>query len=282
MRLVIGYLATPGGADALALGARLARTLGAELEICSVLPVPIPLSAEYESELAGQAQQWLAQAGDSVPEGITAHTHVSFNESFAEGIIGEAERLDAALIVVGGSGGGLVGGFSLGSVVNELLHSAPVPVAVAPRGIRHSDVERIRSVTCAIGTRPGAENLLDNAMRLSAAAGTPLRLVSLVPLDQYGSRDDATPDTIRQRALEHATRTLETAKSTLPESLPVTAVVADGSTVEAAVEKLDWRDGDVIMVGSSRLAQARRLFLGSTAAKMLRVLHVPLVVVPSA
>lgn len=282
MRLVIGYLATPGGADALALGTRLARTLGAELEICSVLPVPIPLSAEYESELADQAQQWLAQAGDSVPEGITAHTHVSFNESFAEGIILEAERLDAALIVVGGSGGGLVGGFSLGSVVNELLHSAPVPVAVAPRGIRHSDVERIRSVTCAIGTRPGAENLLDNAMRLSAAAGTPLRLVSLVPLDRYGSRDDTTADTIRQRALEHATRTLETAKSTLPESLPVTAAVADGSTVEAAVEKLDWRDGDLVMVGSSRLAQPRRLFLGSTAAKMLRVLHVPLVVVPSA
>lgn len=281
MRLVIGYLATPGGADALALGTRLARTLGAELEICSVLPVPIPLSAEYESELADQAQQWLAQAGDSVPEGITANTHVSFNESFAEGIILEAERLDAALIVVGGSGGGLVGGFSLGSVVNELLHSAPVPVAVAPRGIRHSDVERIRSVTCALGTRPGTENLLDNAMRLSAAAGTPLRLVSLVPLDRYGS-PDATPDTIRQRALEHATRTLETAKSTLPEILPVTAVVADGSTVEAAVEKLDWRDGDLIMVGSSRLAQPRRLFLGSTAAKMLRVLHVPLVVVPSA
>ena len=38
MRLVVGYLATPGGADAVALGARLARTLGAELELCIVLP----------------------------------------------------------------------------------------------------------------------------------------------------------------------------------------------------------------------------------------------------
>jgi nucleotide-binding universal stress UspA family protein len=34
------------------------------------------------------------------------------------------------------------------------------------------------------------------------------------------------------------------------------------------------------MVGSSRLAQPRRLFLGSTAAKMLRVLQVPMVVIP--
>ena len=55
-------------------------------------------------------------------------------------------------------------------------------------------------------------------------------------------------------------------------------VVAE--TVEDAVNKLGWHDGDVIMVGSSRLAQPRRLFLGSTAAKMLRVLQVPMIVVP--
>jgi nucleotide-binding universal stress UspA family protein len=46
------------------------------------------------------------------------------------------------------------------------------------------------------------------------------------------------------------------------------------------VNKLEWRDGDLIMVGSSRLGAPRRLFLGSTAAKMLRVLEVPMIVVP--
>jgi nucleotide-binding universal stress UspA family protein len=60
----------------------------------------------------------------------------------------------------------------------------------------------------------------------------------------------------------------------------VTAAVADGPTVEAAVNKLEWHDGDLIMVGSSRLGAPRRIFLGSTAAKMLRVLEVPMVVVP--
>ena len=50
--------------------------------------------------------------------------------------------------------------------------------------------------------------------------------------------------------------------------------------MEAAVDKLEWHDGDLIMVGSSRLAQRRRIFLGSTAAKMLRVLQIPIVVVP--
>jgi nucleotide-binding universal stress UspA family protein len=282
VKLVIGYLATPGGADAVALGVRLARTIGAELEICVVMPAPSPLNQEYQDELVEHGEQWLADAVAALPEGVTARTHVSFHDSFADGICREAERLGAAGIVVGGAGGGLAGGFTLGSVVNELLHSAPVPVAVAPRGTRHSDVDRIRSITCAVGHRAGAGHLIDTAMRFSAAGHTPLRLVSLVTLDEYGPRDATSAEARRQRAVEHASETLEKARASLPEGFPVTAVVAPGATVEAAAEQLEWRDGDLIMVGSSRLAAPKRLFLGSTAAKMLRVLQVPLVVVPSA
>ena len=60
----------------------------------------------------------------------------------------------------------------------------------------------------------------------------------------------------------------------------MTATAVEGSTVEEAVNKLEWQDGDLIVVGSSRLCAPRRLFLGSTAAKMLRVLDVPMMVVP--
>lgn len=283
MKLVVGYLATPGGADAVALAARLARTLGAELELCIVLPadrggVARLAIGDFDGLLAEQAQKWLNEA--AVPEDVVARSHVSFTDSFAEGLIREIERLEADAVVVGGSGGGLAGPFSLGSVVNELLHSSPVPVVVAPRGARHTDVDRVREVTCAIGEREGADRLLRTAVRFSKAAGTPLRLASLVALDPaYGHlRGDA--DAVRERALEHARETLEAAKKALPEGIPVTSTIVDGPTVEDAVSKLDWRDGDLIMVGSSRLSAPKRLFLGSTAAKMLRVLDVPMMVVP--
>jgi len=283
MKLVVGYLATPGGADAVALGSRLARTLGAELELCIVLPPDRAGTArlsvgDYDELLHEQAEKWLSEA--AVPADVAAGSHVSFTDSFADGLIREIARLEADAIVVGGSGGGLAGPFSLGSVVNELLHSSPVPVVVAPRGARHSDVERVREVTCAIGERQGADLLLRSAVRFSKAAGTPLRLVSLVALDPtFGSlRGD--PDAVRERALTHAQNTLESAKEALPEGVPVTSTIVDGPTVEDAVSKLDWRDGDLIMVGSSRLSAPKRLFLGSTAAKMLRVLDVPMMVVP--
>ncbi|WP_197382327.1 universal stress protein [Mycolicibacterium mengxianglii] len=285
MRLIVGYLATPSGDDGLALGIRLARTVGAQLDLCIVLPpdklMPglVPAGA-YDDILTGQARIWLDAAAARVPEDVEVTTHISVHESFAEGLIEEAARLQAELIVVGAAADGLIGRYSIGSVTNDLLHSAPVPLALAPRGTRHSKVERVREVTCALGRRKGADLLLETAVRASAAAGTPLRLVSLVALDPtFGSlRGDA--EVARQHAMEHARETVAIARAKLPEDVPVTSVIVEGPSVEAAVNKLDWHDGDLIMVGSSRLAAPRRLFLGSTAAKMLRVLEVPMVVVP--
>lgn len=284
--LVVGYLATPGGADAVALAVRFARTLNAEVNICIVLPPDtappgtVPKGGGYEEVVAEQAQGWLDDALASIPDDVVAHTHLSFDESFTDGLIREALRLQAGAIVVGGAGGGLVGSYSLGSVVNELLHSSPLPVAVAPRGTRFSQVKRVHEITCAIGQRQGSDLLLATAVRASRVAGIPLRLVSLVALDpMFGSlRGDA--EAVRAHALAHAERTLEAARSELPADFPVTSTVVNGPSIEAAVEQLGWDDGDIIMVGSSRLSAPRRIFLGSTAAKMLRVLHVPMVVVP--
>lgn len=278
MKLVVGYLATPGGADAVALGVRLARTLGAELELRLVVEAddvttPRVTAEKFHDILADQTRVWLDDGLKLVPEDVTAHAEVVVAESVTEALSAEALRLDALAIVVGGSGGGLIGRYWLGSDVDHLLHFAPVPVAVAPRGTRHSDVARVHTVTCAIGSRPGAKLLLDTAARLCAAAGVPLRLVSLVALDAHQGSDV-------EVAREKAGAAIESAKASLPSDLQVTTEVVEGASVEEAVEKLTWRDGDLLMLGSSRLAPPRRLFIGSTAARILRVLDVPIVVTP--
>ncbi|MCQ4118202.1 universal stress protein [Rhodococcus tibetensis] len=288
MRLVVGYLATPSGEDGLALGTQLARSLGAQLDICMVLPpdrtVParVPAKTGYDDILAARAQRWLDEAKSSVPSDLDVEVHLSFHESFAQGLLDEVSRLGAQAIVVGAAGDGLLGRHSVGSVSTELLHSAHVPLALAPRGARHSTAKQIREITCALGTRTGADVLLRTAAKTSELMQAPLRLVSLVALDpQNDLRDHRdTPEDIRERAVAHAQSTLDAARSVLPEEFPISVLIADGSTVESAVRTLDWQDGDLVMVGSSRLAQPHRLFLGSTAAKMLRVLPVPMVVVP--
>jgi len=96
--------------------------------------------------------------------------------------------------------------------------------------------------------------------------------------------EDVSVDTdtgaIRVVAGSHADEVLAAAQEALPAGVAATVEQAPGDSVEDAVSHLAWLPGEVILVGSSRLAQPRRLFLGSTAAKMLHVLPVPMIVVP--
>ena len=66
----------------------------------------------------------------------------------------------------------------------------------------------------------------------------------------------------------------------LPDSPEIESRVADGMTLESALKKLNWDDGDLLVVGSSRVAAPRRIFLGSTAARILAGVDVPVIVVP--
>ncbi|WP_345800084.1 universal stress protein [Microbacterium sp. AZCO] len=281
-RIVVGYTATDAGADAVALGARLAAALGSSVELVLVLPaedrsVITPPDAGYDRYLQGQAEAWLQTAAESIPDAVTHAAHVRFGDSFAEGLIAAAHEFDADLIVVGAANGGLRGRHRLGTVANELLHSSDVPVALAPEGSRRFEATGVSRVTVAIGTRPGAEALLEESVSLAIAAHAHLRLLSLVSVDLPASVDTGV---IRVAGAAHADDVLGKALDTLPEAVEADVVVARGDSIEEAVAHLSWEPGELAVVGSSRLAQPRRLFLGSTAAKMLHELPVPMVVVP--
>jgi nucleotide-binding universal stress UspA family protein len=119
--------------------------------------------------------------------------------------------------------------------------------------------------------------LLDTAASVSRRATAPLRLISLAGVDLPG-RVDASLTRLTGQA--HAASVLDGVRAALPAEIDVEAVVGSGSDIEDAVSSVDWQPGEVALVGSSRLAQPRRLFLGSTAGRILRALPVPMIVVP--
>ena len=73
---------------------------------------------------------------------------------------------------------------------------------------------------------------------------------------------------------------LSDASGKVPAGHEASVAVAHGRTIEEAIDGLEWDDGEIMIVGSSRLAERNRMFLGSTANKVLRALPVPMVVVP--
>lgn len=282
-RYVVGYTATKAGRDAVAFGARLAAASGAELHVAIVLPaegrsVITPPDAAYDRYLREQAAQWLSAAVSKIPDAVAVTSHVLSAESFAEGLIGLADDLAAAYIVVGAAIGGGRGRHRLGSTTSELLHSSDVPVVLVPRGARKISADTgLSRLTVAVGTRPGADALLDEAGALAAATHVPVRLFSLLTVDLPPTADTAA---IRIAGSTTADDVLAAAQAELASDLQTTVLVADGDSIEDAVTHVDWHADEVLLVGSSRLAQPRRLFLGSTVAKMLHEVPVPVIVVP--
>lgn len=78
----------------------------------------------------------------------------------------------------------------------------------------------------------------------------------------------------------HVARLASKAEAELPPECEVTSVVGDGESLEEAVQALDFAESEIVMVGSSRLAQPKRLFIGASVNKILRALPVPMMVVP--
>ena len=200
-----------------------------------------------------------------------------------EGLITTAAETDADLVVLGSARHGPFGRFAMGSVSNEMLHTAPVPVALTPRGYSPASDARLRRVTCAFAGSTRSRTAFDAAVQLSRWHDVPLRLITLVVRDrqmypsQVGySAERLVAEQWRAQAEEAQNRAL----ATLPDDVTIEASVVSGRNWEDALDSLPWEEGEVLVVGSSRLGPVRRVFLGSSSTKIIRSSPVPVVVIP--
>jgi nucleotide-binding universal stress UspA family protein len=283
MHLTVGYLATPTGDDGVALAAALARTFDARVDVVLVvredLPDGHPGRAEHQTLLIERGEDWISRAIDELAaRGVSASSTVLVGESYAESLIEFAGQRDSDVIVLGGARDGIFGGHVIGSVAGALLHLSPIPVALAPRGYAEDPPETITSVTAAVPTRAGADNPLPFAITLASAAGLPIRMVTLVSAENLAEADNLAE--LRQIQVSAAEENLRVAARSLPDAPDIESLVADGMTLESALKKLKWDPSDVLVVGSSRFAPPRRVFLGSTAARILAGTDAPVIVIP--
>lgn len=281
MRYIVGYGPEQRGVDGINLAATLARSSGAHLDLAVVLPDDTPTFHMYSpdhafnEEMRKQGAEWLADGLARVPADVPAEGHLIPAESISEGLMQEAENPEAGggvgLIVVG-----TTQHLRLGSIADALLHSASVPVALTPAD--YVAQPAITRITCAIGVREGHETLLQFAVHAATEWQVPLRLMSLVAVGEVEDEQQRLEWT--ELAQMHINGIAEKAAESLPPECPVSTVVGHGSTLVEAMEALEFSDSEIVMAGSSRLAQPRRLFLGRTATKLMRMIQVPMIVVP--
>ena len=189
------------------------------------------------------------------------------------------------MIAVGSAAAGQFGYIGLSSVAERLLHSSPIPVALAPRGFRAKG-GKVGRVTLAYtgGKQSGA--LLGAAETVAGKLSAELRLASFaVQLSP--------PETARFRAEEAAVTAEWTAniRSAAQEALKAGGesrqqaaepefVIGHGRDWAEAFDDVEWRAGDLLMIGSSESGPIARVFLGSRATKIVRHSPVPVLIRP--
>ncbi|MGI5128345.1 universal stress protein [Pseudonocardia sp. CA-107938] len=292
MSLVIGLPRDERATAALHLGGLLARSLDEDLVVVTVVPPAWPpgvgrIDAEYQRYLDEEAGDALAAARAAAPAGVAADYVVSHARSAAAGLVEVAQERDAAMIVLGSSTAGVLGRVAFGSVAERLLHTAPVPVALAPRGFRAAPDSVVGQVTVAFG---GADHDTDLAVAIAdvaARAGASLRVASFgvrprTPLTAgVGSRAEDAVVTEWTAEIGRAQQAALDAVAALP-SPPrtVSATVGRGHDWAAALESIGWDATDVLAVGSSSEGPLKRVFVGSRSSRIVRHSPVPVVVVP--
>ncbi|GAA1460579.1 universal stress protein [Williamsia maris] len=278
MRLIVGVADGATGDDALALAERCARSAGFHLDLCTVVtPVPTfghdsAVEATYTARDEA-AMTTLRALRDRLGDDIVAEIHLCHDDSPARGLATMAQHLEASAVVIGGEP-------ASGGAASALLHASPFPIILAARASAHRGVARLGAITCALGPR-SQDDLVRIAALCAQVADTPLRVMTLLvpPADvQDGTAPRAEHRDAMYQRLADATLL---AQGCLPVDFPVTSVLVEGDSITDAAARLEWGPGDVVVLGSSRLAVPRRAFVGSSAAKMLRVLNVAAVVVPN-
>jgi nucleotide-binding universal stress UspA family protein len=134
-KTLIGYDPEHGGADALALGHRLAQVLGGPIEVVAILPWPRYLadSEDLQREVDAELEGPFAAAREQLAD-VELTTRGIAHHSPAQMLAAIADDEDVAVIVIGSAHRGEAGRTFLGSVGQSLAHGVSRPIAVAPRG----------------------------------------------------------------------------------------------------------------------------------------------------
>ncbi len=294
MTIVVAYTAQDSGTSALELAAVLSRSTGEPLTVAVVIATPHAagmlelVDGDYLGPLTQWARSVLEQAESDLPPDIEATFVVRQASSIPGGLLELAAEIGASAIVLGSSSKGAFGRISLGSVTDRLVHAAPLPVLLAPRGYRPGPTARLRRVTIGYAGSPGGAHVATVGARLADAVGASVRAATFAvrpPKRFYGtveeSADDLVVDTWVARTKESLVSQVGAADASLGERLARSLVVGEGASWGRAIWDVPWSDGDLLVVGPSSSAPAARLFLGSRASKILRSAPVPVYLVPA-
>jgi nucleotide-binding universal stress UspA family protein len=291
MTTVIGLAPNERGAAAVHLGSMLARSVSDDVVVATILPTPWPpspyrLDAEFLAHQEKTAQEALARAAARIGPDLQVELLTHPARSVSSGLLDVARDRRATVVALGSSAAGALGVVSLGGVAERILHSADIPVTLAPRGFDTGTTSaRISRITVAFGRADKDSDLLLTAASVAKDIGATLQVACFAvrPLTAaIGTIEPAAEDLmVREWAghLEGDIRQALSRREAGSVAIRVEFVVGQGGSWADALTDVPWGNGEVLAVGTSS-STISRFFLGSHASKIVRSAPVPVFLMP--
>jgi Universal stress protein UspA and related nucleotide-binding proteins len=293
--ILVGYSPHKSDQGAVDLACLLALSDDQPVHVLSVVPAGwgTPAVGDTDRDFQLWAQGEGAEAEAEARAELASHPSVTSDASWVPGrsvpqaILDEAERLRASMLVVGSGASTRHGTISLTSKTDRLLHSSPLPVAIAPKGYAVSPGSRVARVTVAFRGDHTTSALLERVAEICQRTKARLRIVTFA-INARRMVTTTVPDAegaIVAQWVRQASADQQLALDNLAElgmdPAAVEHVVAVGRSWGGAIDQLDWGKGDVLVLGSSMSSSLMaRVFLGSSATKIIANSPVPVIVVP--
>jgi nucleotide-binding universal stress UspA family protein len=196
----------------------------------------------------------------------------------ADGIVERAAQTSAELIVSATHARGPLGRFWLGSVADELIRLAPVPLLLLHPHEETVELAREPSFKRILVPLDGsglAERVLEPAVELGRTTAAELVLLRVVDATARNAADQRSTDDAQADAQKYVE--LVAANLRL-KGLAVHTEIMSGQPADAILERSN-REVDLVALSTHGRTGLMRLFLGSVADKVLRRIAVPLLLV---
>lgn len=230
-----------------------------------------------EREAFGELEEAYREA---VPEELRPR-EVEFRVELKFAGVGVLEALSAEpfqLVVLGPTGAGTLTGMLFGSTAEEIVREARVPVLVVPAQVRTDSIE---AIVAPVDLSECSRASLERGVDLARTHGARLDIVHhyVVPYGGLLTLDaEPAPEQLirlnaeRKQALEAFVAQVDL--SSVDHRLKLwKSSVSHSSAADSIVEVARDTQADLIVMGTHGRRGFRRLFLGSTAFKVLR--HAP-------
>jgi nucleotide-binding universal stress UspA family protein len=190
-----------------------------------------------------------------------------------------AETVDAAMVVVGSTHRSAVGRVVPGSTGERLLHGAPCPVAIVPRG--YADADPIRSIGVGYDASDESKAALHAAYELASHLRATLRVIHVFDAEHVAAPALMTMpgwDSMRDDHEAIQRKELADAVAGLPTDVGIESLFTLGNPRIELVNESE--DVDLMVVGSRGYGPRAAVMLGSVSHALIRKAACPVVVLP--